>query len=891
LIGTTLSHFRITAKLGEGGMGEVYRAEDTKLGREVAIKVLPEAVASDPERLARFEREAKVLASLNHSHIAAIYSIESAIPSGRPMHFLVMELAEGEDLGARIARGPVPVDEALPIALQIAEALEAAHEKGIIHRDLKPANVKVGSEGEVKVLDFGLAKALDPAAGTETDSVNPSMSPTLTAQMTQAGVILGTAAYMAPEQARGKTVDKRADIWAFGVVLFEMLTGKQLFAAESVPETLGAIFSREIDLDELPADAPLRLRQLLWRCLERDPRRRLRDIGEARITLEAAPDSEIEAAAPGLPLDIPTWRRWLPWSIATAALAVAVGLALTGSQPDETADSRSVVAAIPIPDPLHFSTSRGPMALSADGSRLAFVVIDATGEAKLAWRSLDSPEVHLLAGSEDASSPFWSPDALSLGFFADQKLKRIDLEGGELVVLAAAPVPEGGSWNREGVIVFAPGAWGQPIRRVNADGGDASVVIDLVPEKKIDYHLRPSFLPDGRRFLFSVLDQTGAATGLYLGSIDEPEVERLTGDIGLHAVYIQPGYLLYWQEGSLRARSFDPETSAVGEQTFRIADRVRSVFPVVGLFAASQNGLLVYLSGDIGQRTTELAWVDRDGGLLEQLAPPSEYYYPRLSHSGRRVVVDQSLPLADLWTFEVGRAIPNRVTYSEVDETLPVWSADDARLYYMRAEGENSIYVSQIASNEDPRLVVANGSPCDVSPDGRFLLFRRDKPGESDLNEDLWTVDLSDGTESVWLATPYAERTGRFSPNGRWIAYAANDSGRFEVYLQRFPELAERIPVSDGGGTTPVWRPDGRELYYWSANGWLMAVPVELSDSPRFGESQPLFKARLRNIGGWNAQYDVSADGQRLLLNRLVEEPTVEPLVLIQNWGARLTEK
>ena len=701
--GYTLAQYRITAALGAGGMGEVYRATDTKLAREVAIKVLPAELAQDAERLARFEREAKLLASLNHPNIAHVYGFESAtLADGSSVHLLAMELVPGEDLAERQRRGAIPVDDAIAIAKQIAEALEEAHEHGIVHRDLKPANVKVTPDGKVKVLDFGLAKAWEGPGAASSDL---SQSPTLAHTGTAAGLILGTAAYMSPEQARGRAVDKRADIWAFGVVLFEMLTGRRLFAGETVSDILASVLKEEPPWGELPPGLPLPLQRVLRRCLRKQPRDRFHDIADVRLELSEAPESEGRASetTPGS-----SWRgRILPWTLAFAAAAVAAWLGLRASNGQPSA--QTVVASILPPPGAEFLVERG-LALSPDGRELVFAARDDQGGSDLWLRRLDDPAARKLAGTQEGRAPFWSPDGRHVGFMASGKLKRIQLETGLVENLAELP-GEGvsGAWSPSGEIVFS--SWGNELKRVAAGGG---VPTALFPARNEVERVWPTFLPDGKRFLFLQRDyaDTSRLRQLRLGSLDAG-LDQEVMSLNSNALYAPSGHLVWWQDGNLRAQRVDPQRLAVSGQSRVIAPGVQ-FNPSTGMGAFGLSGTtLVYLEGGL-LLGDELVRVSRSGEELGPVAPPGNYYRPRLSPDGARVAVDRSdeTNRGDIWVYEIERGTGTRLSAAPEDESCPEWSPDGSRIAYWAALDERNLIRVRASGDAGPDEEFARWFPC-----------------------------------------------------------------------------------------------------------------------------------------------------------------------------------
>jgi Tol biopolymer transport system component len=897
-IGETLGPYRIQEKLGEGGMGEVYRATDTQLKRAVAIKVLPESVVGDADRLARFQREAEVLAALNHPNIAHIHGLEKTVPSTgtgpAAITALIMELVEGDDLSVLVARGPIPLAEALPIARQIAEALEAAHERGIVHRDLKPANIKVRDDGTVKVLDFGLAKALAPegASGTAEAMQSPTMtSPAVTAQ----GIILGTAAYMAPEQARGKMVDKRADIWAFGCVVYEMLTGTRAFEGETLTDVLAAVVKSDPDWNALPPDTPRILRSLLRRCLQKDPGKRLRDIADARLEIQEAMD-EPETSARAAPERRRT-ARWviaLPWLV-TAVVALVSGVAYLRRVPVGQAATK--LSVLP-PEGAAISTASAP-AISPDGHRLAFVAVDSAGKAMLWVRSLDSLVPQPLLGTEDAAQPFWSPDNRFVAFFSQGKLKKTNVSGGgpQTICDGFSRTTFGGTWNPDGVILFARGSMG-PVESVSDGSGQPRPATALDRTRQERGHQFPHFLPDGRHFLYLAVSAAREYIGVYVASLGSTERTRLL-DLESEVRYAAPGYLLFEQGGTLMARPFDAPRLALAGPPSPVAEHVASdrIF-VDAMFSASDNGVLAYQTGGSG-KNRQLQWFDHSGHRLSTVGPVGEYLNPELTVDGKRVAVERIEPRGDrdIWLLESEAGTPRKFTFTPADEYMPVWSPDGSRIVYAASRpgtpgGPNGLYQKASSGLANEELLYASDdaiAPQSWSIDG-LLAFRR---AVKAFNEP-WILPLS-GDRTPFQFLPSANFNTaqvQVSPDGKWAAYYSNESGQAEVYVQSFPKPAAPQQLSVDGGVQPRWSRDGTELYYIGLDTQLVAVAIKRDLAGlRPGARTVLFKSPqaggARTVLRFRQQYDVAPNG-RFLINVLVAEGASAPITIVQNWAAGL---
>jgi serine/threonine protein kinase/Tol biopolymer transport system component len=914
MIGRSLGPYQVVAKLGEGGMGEVYRANDSRLKRQVAIKVLPQTMAADPERLARFQREAEVLAALNHPNIAHIYGLDRQ--DGREgqdgTSFLVMELVEGPTLADRIARGPIALDESLAIAKQIADALEGAHEQGIVHRDLKPANIKVRDDGTVKVLDFGLAKALGPSKlgpyepgtggrydpGVGAQLAPPDLSPTITtpAMMTGVGVILGTAAYMSPEQAKGRSVDKRSDIWSFGAVLYEMLSGERAFKGEDVSETLASILKDAPALDRLPAGTPQRVRRLLERCLERDVKQRLRDIGEARVEIarieSGAPDSAIVSAPAG-----PRRSRgeFIAWSVAAVAVAAAIAIGLL--RPASTATDAARVVRLPFVPPRTVTTADlGYTVVSPDGQKLVFAGRSSSDSRRMLWvRPLDSLDATALPDTEDGIEPFWSPDGRSVAFGAQGKLKRVDLTGGGAQTLTDAARLNGGAWSPSGVIVFSPD-FNMPLYRVAATGGERVPV--TLPNTNARY---PSFLPDGRHFLYySTGGGTGGPAFTSVGSIDSMEVRRLLPDAP--AVYARPGRLLYNRNGMLVAQAFDAERLELrGEAQSVAAGPAAANAALGGRFSVSDNGVLVVQ--DPPMFDYQLTWFDRAGkkvGTLGSVLRVAAPQLPRLSPDGRRVVVQRFDRRQELWIGDVTRSTFDRFT--TVFSQLAFWSPDGRSVVYNATrDAVQGIYQLPLAGGGERLLLQGTVFPSSETVDGKWLFFAQ--TGER-TRMDIWALPLSSVAPQGGIPQPrpvvnseFDEQQPQVSPDGRWLAYMSDVTGRFEIYVRPLTADAtagEATRVSISGGIQPSWGRNGRELFYvdttrGTSAADMMTVPVR-AGGPTFesGAAVSLFKVPMAPTQLIGRDYDVTPDGQRFLVGTRIDGAPATPVTIVLNWMASL---
>jgi Tol biopolymer transport system component len=904
LIGQTLSHYRVTAAIGTGGMGEVYRATDTTLGRDVAIKVLPPEVAQDPERLARFEREAKLLASLNHPNIAAIYGLEEA--DGQP--FLALELVEGEDLKERLAKGPIPVDEALEIAEQIAEALEEAHNKGIVHRDLKPANVKLTPDGKVKVLDFGLAKAW---AGDTPEGSSPSgvlsQSPTLAHTGTVAGVILGTAAYMSPEQARGKAVDKRADIWSFGVLLWEMLTGHSLFGGDTVTDVIAAVVKEEPDLAALPKTTPAAVRRLLSRCLRKDPRTRLPDIGAARLELQdVRAGTAVEVAPPSG--EVEEVRRTERRSRARERWAWAAAFLLAAGVASLFAYQRLTETPEPRP-PAHFTLDTpkdlafsgfNPVAVSPDGRHVAFVGTSPGGTPQLWMRSFDSLEARPLPGTEGAGSPFWSADGTEVAFAAGSELRKLVLAGGTVQRLCALPLPgfAGGTWSSEGTIVFSTGGTSARLYSVSEAGGDAKPLTSLDKSRGETAHWWPQFLPDARHILFLVAGSEEANAGLHVASLEAAGERRRVRPGIARFWYSAPGALLFVQSGNLMAQRFDARKLVTAGEAVPIASGVAgfSIFPDMGWFSASATGRVAWLSGQTSD--TQLEWVDRHGRRVRTLGEPGGYGQIALSPDGKRVAAEIAGAEGqyDLWVIDVARGVPSRLTTEPANDRDPVWSPDSQQIIYSSdASGDQNLLRKALQGSEAPAPLPGGIGQTpgdrDIAKDwvreGNTLLYLTLGPERT-----LWKVSLDGKGSPEALVKGFQVDQPHVSPDGRWLAYISQESGRWEVYIEPFGRQGERVRVSVNGGGQPRWRGDGKELFYLSLDGALMAVSVRAgAKSVEVGLPTTLVPPKdLQAVveGPDYSDYSVSADGQRFLVKRPAEGGETPRIHVLLNWPSLL---
>jgi Tol biopolymer transport system component len=896
--GTFFGPYEILSPLGAGGMGEVYRARDTKLNRNVAIKVLPALFANDPERLARFQREAQVLGSLNHPNIAHIHGLEDS----NGVRALVMELVEGEDLAERLGRGAIPLDEVLPIARQVAEALEAAHEQGIIHRDLKPANIKVRPDGAVKVLDFGLAKALDPVEGVPSVAAM-SNSPTITspALMTGAGVLLGTAAYLSPEQARGKVIDKRADIWAYGCVLFEMLTGQRAFDGESISDVLASVLKTEPNWQAMRAETPGSLRRLVGRCLEKDPRRRLQAIGEARVQIEDLVTGAPEPmTGPPNPVSAPLWPRLALAGVA-AAVVLGTAVAMAGSwlaRPVAPRVTRTNIAATGAAS-LTINGLDRDLAIAPDGSRVVYVGNNGT---VLFVRPLDALEPVAIATGQ-IREPFVSPDSQSVGFVEGlNTLKKVAISGGpsiQLTILDGAP--QGATWMPDDTIVFATNNPSTGLQRVSAKGGTPEVVTR--PDHQGDEvdHLWPEVLPGGRVVLFTVTASTGGLDNASIAALDlRTQMSTILVRGGLDAHYVESGHLVYVGAGALRAAPFDLKRLAVRGPAVAVVPRLVTTRSGGGEFGIGSDGTLVYVDvtpGSQSARARTLVWVDRAGTEEQIAAPTRSYEAPRISPDGKQLALAITDQEGDIWVWDLERADLRRLTFDPGVDTFPLWMPDSHRIVFSSQSG-GALNIWWKAANDpgpaEQLTTSANNQwPTGVSSDGKQIVLTE---LTATMGRDLMRLTL-DGSHRVTplLQTPYDEQRAMISPDGHWLAYEqSNRSGQFDIWVRPFPDTSiAQYQISTSGGTQPVWAHNGKELFFIGADGTMMGAPVEAT-ATKWSAGTPTKRLESRYYTGGgnpNRSYDVSPDGRRFLMIKAAsaDPATIPPnIIVVQHFDEEL---
>ncbi|CAN5724929.1 hypothetical protein BH18ACI5_BH18ACI5_15080 [soil metagenome] len=887
LIDTMVGPYRVLDKLGEGGMGEVYRARDSQLNREVAIKVLPQLFAADAERLARFTREAQTLAALNHPNIAQIYGLEG---TGSGTRALVMELVEGEDLSVLIARGPVPVADVLSIARQIAEALEAAHAQGIIHRDLKPANVKVRADGTVKVLDFGLAKAMDPAGTSSADAMK---SPTLTAAATQMGMIIGTAAYMAPEQAKGKVVDKRADIWAFGVVLYEMVTGKRLFEGETVSDVLAAVLRADINWRDIPASVPADLRRLIVRCLDREPKNRLHDIADARIVIEEAlrGGSVVEPAAAPVQRKS-AWLVALPWAVAALAVVAALGVSLNRPRtiPPTQAQAPSTFGIL-VPAEHFLSPSQSPLvSVSADGRTLLFVA-EGKGGAAIFRRTFDRLAVTRVEGTESAEHPLLSPDGRWIAFFSGGLLHKISVEGGAAVRVAEALAPRGASWAPDGSLIFSPLYTGG-LLRVAASGGTPVQVTKLTDTKVERSHRWPQVLPDGRTVLFTVglTDSPGDydASNIDAQRLDTGERRTILKGARM-ARYSALGYLVYQRDKTLLAVKFDPARLEVTGEPFTIQEGVGGdPSSGAGYFGVSDTGVVAVAPEASIPKSRVLVMVDQAGRETPISAPTASFNHPRVSPDGRWLGFAIGTGTGgddDVYVLELSTQRMQRLTFGQ-GHGLPFWSPDGRQITYTKGKSGATGIWTRAANGSGDEVPLVTSTEFIVGdswhPDGRRLAVTN-----THRSIDIAILDTGAGGKMTPLfARPEAgESAAAFSPDGRYIAYTSTETGTDEVIVETFPPGGGKWQISVDGGINPVWARDGRALYFVAGES-MMVVDVDPRGTFSPGVPRALFTGPYELRTAVQRNYDVGPDGRFAIVKRQLTSSTPREIVVFEGWSA-----
>jgi len=888
LAGKRLGPYEILSAIGAGGMGEVYRARDTRLERIVAVKILPDHLSDRAELRERFDREARTVASLNHPHICVLHDIGQQDGTD----FLVMEYLEGETLAERLKKGPLPLDQVLQYAIEISDALDKAHRKGITHRDLKPGNVMLTKSG-TKLLDFGLAKLKQEASP---EAAAPfSQLPTMKSAMTAEGTIVGTLQYMAPEQVEAGEVDARTDIFAFGTVVYEMATGKKAFEGKTSASVMAKIL--EVDpppMSSLQPMTPPAFDRVVKKCLSKEPEKRWQAASDVCDEVKWISDSAFQAGMAVPSLAARRLKKRVAWAAAAVAVAIAV-IAATALYWPRTPSLETHTVRFTVGPPEKGSFNPAPMFLtiSPDGSKLAFVAADASGKQQLWIRALDSPAAQALSGTDNPNQPFWSADSRFVAFLADGKLKKIAVSGGPAMTLAdAQEVVGSGTWSGEGVILFG---FGTTISRVSAVGGAATPVTMLDPSRKETNHLWPYFLPDGKHFLYSVLSATTENSGIFVGSLDSKEGKLLLR-ANSNPVYVPPGYLLFGREGTLMAQPFDAERLQLKGEAVPVVEGVQfNPASVRSAFAASNNGVLAYrggtgsLFGGTGAPLT-LTWVSRNGTEQRLAAPIHNYLAPRVSPDGQRVAAGIEEADGQIWVYDLSRDTLTRLTFDGKYNYDPVWTPDGKRIVFRGAQNrlfwqpaDGSGPAEELTKSELNRINIAGS----FSPDGQVLAFT-----EFGSGLDLYTLSLKDGKPQPFLRTPSNETAPRFSPDGHFIAYASDESGRFEIYVRPYPGPGGKWQISTEGGTEPAWNPKGRELFYRSENK-MMAVEVTTQGTFSAGKPKMLFEGPYQPTPLTSTNYDVSPDGQRFLMLEPIESAGAAPaqINVVLNWFEELKQK
>jgi serine/threonine protein kinase len=879
--GTKLGPYEIQSPLGAGGMGEVYRARDTRLDRTVAIKVLASHLSSSPELKQRMEREARAISSLNHPNICQLYDIGSQDGTD----YLVMEFLEGETLGERLRKGAVPLNETLTIGAAIAEALAVAHERGIVHRDLKPGNVMLTKAG-AKLMDFGLAKAT--AAGLEGSSKAPVLSaaPTMSgasplSPLTTAGALIGTIQYMSPEQIEGKDADARSDLFALGGVLYEMVTGGRPFGGKSQVSVASAILEKEPEpISSLQPLTPQAFEHVVSTCLAKNPDDRFQAAHDVRLQLKWIAQSGASTIKPAGKES--SGRGVAGWIVAgsLALLLIGLGIWWRASKPDE----RTAYFAAPLP------FSARDLAVSPNGHTIA--VVGRQSERKnLLWiYDPGSQEATSIANTDGANFPFWSPDGRSIGFFAEGRLKRVDIAGGPVQTLCEAPTGRGGAWNKDGVILFTPsGQLGTGLYRIAASGGTPMQITFPDRDHGEDSHRWPSFLPDGIHYLYLAMDLSGrkVRSSIYVGSLNSKEKRFITAATA-NAAYAQPGYLLFYRNETLFAQRFDAKKFELTGEPTPILTGLRYLSRIArAVFASSESGLLVaQQGGDTG--VSQMLWFDRKGQQVGVASKPAEYGNVSLAPNGKFVAADVMDPESqntDVWTYDLATESAKRLTFDPAIDSSPVWSPDSSRLIFCSDRSQKfNLYLKDATGAQEEKLIPQEGPdqyPTDWSHDGKYVLYER--------GTDLWFVTFPSLSSSLFLKGLSTPRAGHFSPDGKWVAYASNESGRWEVYVTSFPEAHGKWQVSNGGGEQPKWRSDGKEFYYLAPDGKIMAAPVTVGANFDAGTPTALFQANPRELVATSEQfsYDVSKDGQKFLINTQLKT-AMTPMSIVMNWAAKV---